>query len=76
MIGPFDDEDRPVATDHLPLGMALRNGHPAQGQFRVRFGDGELREVEVSALPLVEPGYFEGVLLFFWPVEMAAPGTT
>jgi len=76
LIGPFDDDGRPVATDHLPLGMALSDARPAQGKFRVRFGDGELRAVEVSALPLVEPGYYEGVLLVFWPVEDSAPGTT
>ena len=76
LIGPFDDDARPIATDHLPLAMALRNGRPAQGKFRVRFGDGELHEVEVSALPLVEPGYFEGVLVVFWPVEQAASGTS
>lgn len=75
-IGPFDDEGRPIATDHLPLGTAMRGGRPAQGQFRLRFADGELHDVEVSALPLVEPGYFEGVLLVFWPIESAAPGTT
>jgi hypothetical protein len=34
-----------------------------------------LREVEVSALPLIEPGFLEGVLLVFWPVELAAPGS-
>lgn len=74
-IGPYDKKGRPIATDHLPLAEALRAGRPAQGQFRVRFADGELHEVEVSAVPLVEPGYFEGVLLVFWPIERAAPGT-
>lgn len=75
-IGPFDEQGRPVATDSLPLGVALRSGRPAQGRFRVRFGDGDLRDVEVSAIPLVEPGYYEGVLLVFWPVEDAATGST
>jgi hypothetical protein len=35
-----------------------------------------LREVEVSALPLLEPGNFEGALVVFWPVEDAASGMT
>jgi PAS domain-containing protein len=70
-FGPYDDDGHPLAADELPLGRALMEGRPAQGRFRARL-DGELREVEVSALPLLEPGYFEGALLAFWPVEDAA----
>jgi PAS domain-containing protein len=70
-FGPYDDQGRPLAADELPLGKALQEGRPVQGRFRARL-DGELREVEVSALPLLEPGYFEGALLAFWPVEEAA----
>jgi PAS domain-containing protein len=75
-IGPFDAEGRPLATDSLPLARALREGRPAQGSFHVRLGERGLREVEVSALPLLEPDYFEGALIVFWPVEDAAPETT
>lgn len=76
-FGPFDEDGNPLATDSLPLGRALRDGWPAQGRFWIRFGDAAgLREVEVSALPLLEPGYFEGALVVFWPIEAAAPGTT
>jgi PAS domain-containing protein len=65
-IGPFDEEGRPLAADSLPLAEALRHGHPAQGQFHV-FLQGELRDVEVTALPLVEPDNYEGALIVFWP---------
>ena len=75
-IGPFDEQGRALATDSLPFARALRGGCPAQGRFRVRLGDGDLEEVEVSALPLVEPGNFEGALVVFWPPEDAASGTT
>lgn len=71
-FGPYDDQERPLAADELPLGKALLEGRPAQGRFYARL-DGELREVDVSAIPLLEPGYFEGALLAFWPVEQ---GTT
>jgi len=74
--GPFDDDDRPLAADLLPLAKALRGGRPAQGRFRARLGDRGLQEVEVSALPLVEAGEYEGSLVVFWPVEDAAEGTT
>jgi PAS domain-containing protein len=76
-FGPFNEEGRPIATDHLPLANALREGRPAQGRFHVRLAaNGELREVEVSAIPLLEPDHYEGALVVFWPVEEAASGTT
>ena len=74
-IGPFDGQGRPVATDDLPIAHTIRSGRPAQGRFYLRLAGQELREVEVSALPLIEPGFLEGVLLVFWPVELAAPGS-
>ena len=64
-----------MASDHLPLATALREGRPAQGRFWVRLGgEPALRQVEVSAIPLVGPGVYEGALVVFWPVEQAAPG--
>jgi PAS domain-containing protein len=72
-FGPFDEDGTPLATDRLPLAIALREGHPTQGRFHVRMQD-ELREVEVTALPLLEPGYFEGAMLVFWPVEQTVSG--
>jgi PAS domain-containing protein len=74
-FGPFDDRGRPLAADDLPLARALQEGHPAQGRFHARIDGDDLREVEVSALPLLEPGHFEGALVAFWPAEEAAPGT-
>jgi PAS domain-containing protein len=70
-IGPFDAEGRPIGLDHQPLAMAVREGHPAQGRFHVRLAGGELREVEVSAVPLLDPDNYEGALVLFWPVEAA-----
>lgn len=75
-IGPFDDEGRPLATDSLPLATALQDGHPAQGRFHVRLGESGMREVEVSALPMLEPDHYEGALVVFWPIEAAAAETT
>ena len=75
-IGPFDEDGKPLAADHLPLATAVREGHPAQGRFHVRLREGALREVEVTALPLQEPDFHEGAMVAFWPVEDAAPETT
>lgn len=74
-IGPFDGEGRPLAADHLPIAQAVVRGQPAQGRFCVRLKEG-MHDVEVSALPLVEPRQYEGALIVFWPVERAEPGTT
>ncbi len=74
-IGPFDDQGRPVATDDLPVANVIDTGRPAQGRFHLRLDRKELCQVEVSALPLAEPGFLEGVLLVFWPVEQAALGS-
>jgi PAS domain-containing protein len=70
-FGPFDGDGRPLAADALPFSMALRDGHPAQGRFTARLEHG-LREVEVSSIPLLEPGHYEGALVLFWPVDDGA----
>jgi PAS domain-containing protein len=75
-VGPFDEQGRPLAADSVPLASALREGRPAHGRFRARLGQSGVREVELSALPLLEPDYFEGALVVFWPVDADAPDTT
>lgn len=68
-FGPFDKDGNPVAVDHQPLANALRSGRPAQGRFHIKTAGGSLNEVEVSALPLLEPDNFEGALIAFWATE-------
>jgi PAS domain-containing protein len=71
-IGPFDEEGCPLATDDHPFAQVLRSGRPALGRFRFNLGDGSLREVEVSAIPMLVPEHFEGALIMFWLVEDSA----
>jgi PAS domain-containing protein len=68
-FGPFDEFGQLLPTDSLPLTRALREGLPANAQFRVRARGEELLEVEVSALPLVTAHGFQGALVVFWPAE-------
>jgi PAS domain-containing protein len=75
-VAPVDEQGRPLAADSLPLARALREGRPAHGRLRARLGESGVREVELSALPLLEPGSFEGALVVFWPVEATTPVTT
>lgn len=65
-FGPFDEFGQLVPTDSLPLTVALREGLPANGHFRVRVRGDQLIDVEVSALPLVTAAGFQGALVVFW----------
>jgi PAS domain-containing protein len=65
-FGPFDEFGQLLPTDSLPLTVALREGLPANGHFRVCVRDDELIEVDVSALPLVTAHGFQGALVVFW----------
>jgi PAS domain-containing protein len=73
-FGPFDEFGQLVPTDSMPLTVALREGLPANGQFRVRVREDELIEVEVSALPLVTAHGFEGALILFWRAPEGGDG--
>jgi PAS domain-containing protein len=64
-FGPFDEHGAPLAADELPLTVAVREGRPAYGRFRVR-GDRGLLEVEAGALPLLGPAGYHGAMVFFW----------
>jgi PAS domain-containing protein len=68
-FGPFDEFGQLVPTGDLPLTIALREGLPANGRFRLRVRSGDLVEVEVSALPLVTAHGFQGALVVFWRAE-------
>lgn len=68
-IGPVDHDGRPVASEEMPLSVALREGRPAHGRFHIRTDSDHILEVETSAVPLVSGGDFHGALVVFWPVE-------
>jgi PAS domain-containing protein len=63
--GPFDEHGAPLASDELPLTVAVREGRPAYARFRVR-GERGLLEVEAGALPLLGPAGYHGAMVFFW----------
>jgi PAS domain-containing protein len=74
-FGPFDEEGHPAGSDSLPLAVALREGRPSQGRFRIRAHDERMIDVEVTAVPLIEPGNFEGAVVVFWPVDASIDAT-
>lgn len=65
-FGPFDQFGEVMPTDSLPLTIALREGLPANGSFRVRAAGGDLVQVDVTALPLVGAEGFVGAVVAFW----------
>jgi PAS domain-containing protein len=68
-IGPVDEEGNPVEHERLPLTVALREGRPAHGRFRICTDERSVVEIETSALPLVSDETFHGALVVFWPVR-------
>jgi PAS domain-containing protein len=67
-LGPFDQNERPLPTDDLPVTRAFRDGRPGFGRFAIR-GDAGLVDVEVVALPLVGSAGLHGALVVFWPLR-------
>jgi PAS domain-containing protein len=72
-FGPYDEFGQVVPTDDLPLTVALRDGLPANGRFRVRARGDDLIEVDVSALPLATAEGFKGAVVVFWRSEDSLP---
>jgi PAS domain-containing protein len=67
-FGPLDEHGRPLESDRLPLAVALREGRPAYGRYRMRAERG-LIETEAGALPLVGPAGYHGAIVVFWPLD-------
>jgi PAS domain-containing protein len=67
-FGPLDEHGQPLATDQLPLAVALREGRPGGGRFHIRAERG-LVHVVAAALPLVGSGGYHGAVVAFWPLE-------
>jgi hypothetical protein len=67
-FGPFDERDRPIPYDQIPLVVAVRDGRPAHGTFRIA-ARGEHRDVAASAIPIVGPGGATGAIVVFWPMS-------
>jgi PAS domain-containing protein len=66
-FSPVDDDGAPLPLDELPLGIALRDRQPAHRDLRIVGGDGILREIEVTAIPLfAHADEFVGAVAVFW----------
>jgi len=66
---PVDQEGNPIPPEDLPLIIALTQHRPAHKIFWIRGLDGAMREIEVSALPLIgQANRFLGGIAIFWEI--------
>ncbi len=66
---PVDQDGRPMKSEELPLVIALTQHHPAHSSFWIEGLDGALRQIEVTAFPLVaQANRFLGAIAIFWEV--------
>jgi PAS domain-containing protein len=67
-FGPLADDDTPLAVDEIPITVAIRDGRPSHGEFRIRAANGA-RPIEASAFPIIaSPEGSSGAMILFWPL--------
>ncbi len=66
---PFDQQGEPISPADLPLIIALTDKIPAYKRFWIKGLDRALREIDVTAFPLVaQADRFLGAMAIFWEV--------
>lgn len=64
---PVDREGNLLPPEELPLVIALSKRHPAHKTFWIHGKDGVIREIEVTAFPLIgQAERFLGAIAIFW----------
>jgi PAS domain-containing protein len=67
MFEPVDQAGNPMAPEELPLVIAMTHSHPAHKGFWIRGLDQKIRQIELTAFPLVGPsGNISGAVSIFW----------
>ena len=67
---PVDRNGHPVKPEDLPLMVAMVKQHPAHSSFWIQGLDGTLRQIEVTAFPLMAQAQrFLGAIAIFWEVS-------
>jgi PAS domain-containing protein len=65
-FAPTALDGRPLPVEELPLAIALNEARPAHSHMRIRSADGESRDIEVSAFPVVGRAGPRGAIAIFW----------
>jgi hypothetical protein len=67
---PVDQKGNPLPPEELPLIIALTKRCPAHKNFWIQGLDGKLREIEVTAFPLIgQADRFLGGIALFWEIQ-------
>ena len=69
VLHPMDHEGNPIPPEELPLVIALTERRPAHKILWIRGLDGVLREIEVTAFPIIgQANRFLGGIAIFWEI--------
>jgi len=69
MFEPMDQDGKPFPPEEMPLMISMMHGHPAHRGFWIKGLDEKLRQLEVTAIPLVgQAGTMLGAMAIFWEV--------
>jgi PAS domain-containing protein len=64
---PRDPDGNRVPLEELPLGVAFREGRPTHRALTITGGDGVIRDIESTAIPLCpREGLILGAVALFW----------
>jgi PAS domain-containing protein len=69
---PREPGGRELRVEELPLAIAVQFGRAGFARMQITGADGDDRDIEVTALPIVRGGEQEGALALFWPVSAEA----
>ena len=68
LFGPYGVDEKPIPYEEIPATVALREGRPFHGNFRISSTGGEHKDIAASAIPIVGPGGASGGIVIFWPI--------
>ena len=69
MFEPVDQDGKPIAPEEIPLMIAMMHKHPAHRGFWIKGLDEKLRQLEVTAIPLIgQASRMLGAMAIFWEV--------
>jgi PAS domain-containing protein len=69
IFGPLDASGQPMPIERQPLTSALRANRAGHRPHVIRSATGVLHHIEVTGVPIMGSGGFQGAMLFFWPAS-------
>lgn len=70
MFEPVDKDGKPITPEELPLVIAMTQNHPAHKEFWIRGLDNKLRQIELTAFPLIgQSSLISAAVAIFWEVS-------